>query len=312
MKRNKTYTRRILMLVAILMCMMIPFCDAKAYIATPRLMVTDYKTNVDDIYPNQPFQLTVHFDNTSKVALSNIKVTLSSEENRFVPSEGVTSAFIETVAAGEGTDLTFSLQPIAGLLEQTYSVTVKTEYENGKGESFTSEDSIYLPITLEKRIAITDLMLDKESAQIGDMVELSANVNNMGECTLYHVFASVEGDNVTENESYIGNIEAGKSGSLDVLVKADVVSEGDHVNNKVILTYEDQAGKSYETEYEFRIKVDEPIYTDLEKIKEEKDASGIVKTILMVIVFIIIVVGVVYFIMRRVQKKKQMLEDFLK
>ena len=67
-------------------------------------------------------------------------------------------------------------------------------YENTSGEAFEREDTLYLPVYLKQRISVTDVMTD--DAKVGDEVEITAQVNNLGEGMLYNVNARVEGKHV--------------------------------------------------------------------------------------------------------------------
>ena len=279
--------------------------------SNPRLMVAGYDTSEDTIYANESFTLTVHMQNTAKTAISNIKLTLVSEENYFIPDGGVGNVFFDSMEPGENKDLTLKLRAASGLEEKIYSLTVKSEYENGKAEAFNSEDVLYIPVSLRQRLSVTDVFMEEEQIEVGDTVEISAVVNNLGEGNLYNVAATVTGDNLKETETYIGNIEPGKSGTIDILTKAAIVTEGDHIHNKMIITYEDKNGKVYEEKTDIFVEVAEPVYENLEKVKDEKDYSKVIKKIVGIVVMFAVAVAAIWFYIQRKKKKQQMLDDFI-
>lgn len=279
--------------------------------STPRLMVAGYDLGKDTIYANEAFTLTLHMENTAKSSISNIKISLANEESQFVPEDGVGSTFIESMAAGESQDVTFQIKPVSGLEEKSYPLVVKSEYENGKAEAFSAEDTLYVPVYLRQRLSITDVYLTQDSYEVGDMVEVSATVNNLGEGNLYNVTVYLSGDNVEESASYVGNVEPGKSGTADILAKASVVTDGAHTKNHMLITYEDKDGNVQEKSIEIDLRVKEPVYDNLEKVKTSKDHSAMVKKTGIVIVIMVGMAGIGYVVFRRRKRKQEILDEFI-
>ena len=279
--------------------------------STPRLMVAGYDLGKDRIYANEAFTLTLHMENTAKSTISNIKLSLANEESQFVPEDGVGSTFIESMAAGESQDVTFQIKPVSGLEEKSYPLVIKSEYENGKAEAFSAEDTLYVPVYLRQRLSITDVYVAQDSYEVGDTVEVSATVNNLGEGNLYNVTVYLSGDNIEESASYVGNVEPGKSGSADILTKATVVTEGDHTKNEMLITYEDKDGNVQEKSAVLDLRVKEPVYDNLEKVKTSNDYSALVKKAGTIIVVVCVMAGIGYAVIRRRKRKQQILDDFI-
>ena len=279
--------------------------------STPRLMVAGYDLGKDTIYANESFTLTLHMENTAKSTISNIKLSLGSEESQFVPEDGVGSKFIESMGAGEKLDITFQIKPLSGLEEKSYPLVIKSEYENGKAEAFSAEDTLYVPVYLRQRLSITDVYLTQDSYEVGDMVEVSATVNNLGEGNLYNVTVYLSGDNVEENSSYVGNVEPGKSGTADILAKATVVTDGAYTKNQMLITYEDKDGNVQEESVKIDLHVNEPVYDNLEKVKTSKDSSDIVKKIGSGVISVVLIAGIGYVVFRRRKRKQQILDEFI-
>lgn len=279
--------------------------------STPRLMVTGYDVGKDNIYENETFTLTLHMENTAKSTISNIKLSLTSEENQFIPENGAGNVFIESMKAGEEKEVTFQIKPASGLEEKNYPLLVKTEYENSKAEAFSAEDTLYIPVSLRQRLSVTDVYVAEDSIEVGDTVELSATVNNLGEGSLHNVTVYLSGDNIEDSFSYVGNVEPGKSGTVDMLTKATVVTEGDHKKNKMIITYEDKDGNVQEETVDVDLRVAEPVYDNLEKVKNAKDYSGVAKKTGTAVIILVVVAGIIYLGIRRKKKKQQILDDFI-
>lgn len=282
--------------------------------ATPRVMLEDYSVAEGEVVSGKEFNLKLTLRNHSAKQVKNIKVSLSTENGDFIPVDDAGNAYIEQINAGETEDISFKLKACDGLEEKSYKVNVVTDYESSAGYEYKSEEMIFIPVSLEQKLMVTDLFIDGSSCVVGDTVEISAAINNTGDGTLYNVIAEIEGDNINEMTSYIGNIEKGKSGNLDMLTKADVVTEGYHNKNKLIVQYDNKAGETLTTEVclDDQINVGVPVYENLEKIKEGKDMSSVWSTVGKIIVGIIIVSVVAYALYRRQKRKQRILEEFAK
>ena len=181
----------------------------------------------------------------------------------------------------------------AGLTEKTYKLSVKMEYENTSGEAFEMEDTLYLPVYLKQRVSVTDVMTD--DAKVGDDVEITAQVNNLGEGTLYNVNARVEGKHVEKQETYIGNIDTGKSGSVDLLAKAIAVTDFDEMaraEDWIIVTYEDRNGNKHEEKVDVSFYIETVDYEDLEVLKEAPEKTGPATWQILLICACVLAVGV--------------------
>ncbi len=257
----------------------------------------------------QPFTLNITLKNTASSAVRNLKLTITTEKGELLPLEGAGTAYVAKIDADGEAQISFSMKAIDGLEEKSYKLTLKTEYEGSNGIEYTVDESVFIPVKLKQRISVTDIFLPDSELELGDTVEISASINNLGDGPLYNVTVQVSGENLEETRSYIGNIESGKSGILDVLTKASSISEiGD--KNKLIVSYEDRAGNLYKEEAEFLVSVKQPMYENLELVKTTSDSSGMIKIILGVIVGVAVLAAVVWMLIKRRQRKKSILEEY--
>lgn len=301
-------------IVSFIICMCLGFMIGGAGLtqvraANPRVMVSDYSIEEGEVLAGQPFTLNLTLKNTASSAVRNLKLTITTEQGELLPLEGAGTAYVAKIDANGEAQFSFSMKAIDGLQEKSYKVTLKTEYEGSNGVEYTVDESIFIPVSLEQRLSITDVFLPNSQNELGDTVEISASINNLGDGTLYNVTVQVSGDNLEETGSYIGNIESGKSGILDTLTKASSISQiGD--KNKLIVSYEDKAGNLYREETEFMVSVAQPIYENLELVKDTKNASGTVKVILWIVIGVAVLAAVVWLIIQRRKRKKSILEEF--
>lgn len=284
---------------------------SSAVAANPRVMVSDYEVEEGIVTAGKEFTLVIRLKNTAAKAVRNLKLTVISENGEFLPVEGAGTAYAEKIDGKGEAEFRFSMTAIHGLEEKSYKLSLKTEYEDGNGTEYTVDENIFLPITLEQRVSVSDVFLPESSVELGDTVEVSASVNNLGDAVLYNVTAKVWGEVIEEQDTYIGNLESGKRGTIDVLTKATNISDNNTANaNRILISYEDKNGMLYSEEFPIKVEVKQPIYENLEKVKEEPNYSGIIKTIGWILVAAAVIAVVVVLLLRRRKRKQRILEEF--
>lgn len=279
--------------------------------ANPRVMISDYEVEEGKITAGGEFILVIHLKNTAAKAVRNLKLTVISENGEFLPVEGAGTAYTEKIDGKGETEFRFSMTAIHGLEEKSYKLSLKTEYEDSNGTEYTVDENIFLPVSLEQRVSVSDVFLPESSVELGDTVEISASVNNLGDAVLYNVTAKVWGDVIEEQSTYIGNLESGKRGTIDVLTKAISISDVNTAHaNRILISYEDKNGKVYSEEFSFKLEVTQPVYEDLEKIKESPDYSGIVRTVIWIVVAAAVLALIVWLLIQRRKRQQKILEEF--
>lgn len=292
-QRRNHHLREIILAILVVLSVAATVCPYSAQAATPKVLVSGYKVSATTIYSGDSFDLTLEIQNTSKNKVRNMKVTVASEGGEIIPVSGTGSAYVAEIAGNETSEQTFSMQAAAGLAEKTYKLSVKMEYENTSGEAFEMEDTLYLPVYLKQRVSVTDVMTD--DAKVGDEVEITAQVNNLGEGMLYNVNARVEGKHVEKQETYIGNIDTGKSGNVDLLAKAVMVTDFEEMakpEDWIIVTYEDRNGNKHEEKMDVSFYIETVDYEDLEVLKEAPEKTGPATWQILLICVCVLAVGV--------------------
>jgi len=247
--------------------------------ATPRVMVWDYQVEGKEVMSGKEFPLHITLKNTAVKKVRNLKLTIQAEGGEFLPIKGAGTAYLESIEANEEAQLDFQMAAIPGLEERSYKLNIRLEYEGNDGADYMVEECIFIPVTLEQRISVTDIFILEEDIRLGDTVELTAMANNLGEGTLYNVTAKVSGYHLDTRESYIGNITSGQSGTIDILTKAKALTVAGP-KDTILISYEDKKGNVKEQEFNLgTITVGEPDYTNIQVIKESADISGIAKTV---------------------------------
>lgn len=279
------------------------------FAAQPKIMVSDYKVSEEYIEAGGSFNLSITIKNTADKKVSNLKISVASENGDIIPSSGAGTDYLAELAGGEEHTFTFPIKAGKNIEEQSYKINVVNEYDDRYGTAWTVTDSIYVPVKLAQRASITDLY-SEDSVTLGDSVEITGQVNNLGTGTLYNVTAEVAGDYVKGITSFVGNIEPGKSGYLDLLTTATKTTPNSQkAVTELILTYEDKEGNVTTDTERFTIEVESPEYTNVEKVKDDVKTVN-TTAVAWIVIGVIVVVLIIIFAVRRSRRKKEILEEF--
>lgn len=210
----------------------------------PRVMVTKYTTDVEEIKAGGTFSLTVDITNQSKSKKArNIKVTLSNEAGVFLPVDGTNAAYMDSIAAGKTVTKTFQFSVAPDAEPKPAMFMVEIAYEDTSGAALTENAVISLPITQPIRIQI-DPPMSYETIE-GEPIYVSMNIYNLGKSPIYNLMATVKGTGLSAEQAYFGGtIEAGgtKTVELAVLAETDIVGGDDAMDPlPEDLTKEDEA-----------------------------------------------------------------------
>lgn len=304
----KELKRSVALVFAVILCLFSAPSNMTVEASQPKVMVVDYQVVQKEIFAGQVFDLKVTIKNTGSRYVDNLKISVTSDTGDIVPAEGAGNGFIDELPNGEESTFTFRLRAADGLAEKSYKLSVVNEYDDVWGNPYSATDVIYLPVKLSQRASITDLYI-ADDAVLGDSVEIVGNVNNMGAGVLYNVRAKLQSTYMEEMETYIGNIDPGKSGSIDILTNAVATTPSSGDLSKVIVTYEDKEGNETTVESSFQIAVESPVYDNVEKIKDSTNENN--KNVIYGIGAAVFVVMVcILWGIRKHRRKKAILDEF--
>lgn len=268
---------------------------------TPRLMVTgcDIKSNV--VKAGDEFEMVLHLKNeATSTKLTNIKLKLSCDDNLIVPSSGSDSIYIDELAKEEETDVSVKMKTKTDLEQKNYIVNVAYAYENSWGESFDDSASVTVPVIQDSKIGISEIKLSKSELTEGGKTSLSFKVNNMGLDKLRNVSVEFSGDTIEEITYFVGTIESGESGSVDMTITPDKVGNDDiHIT----VTYEDVLGNSKTMEETVGLVVNEEVAEEAAVEPETSAAKLPVVPIAGVAAIFVIVMIIVSAVKKRNLKK---------
>ena len=294
--------------------------------STPRLIVTGFDTDPEQVRAGDTFTLTVHMKNTAKrTAVSNVEFTLKAATEgkdadavyeAFLPVAGSSTIYVESIPAGGTTDLVIDMKAKADLAQKPYVLNIDMKYEDEKLKEFTASSSVSIPVYQEARYEISEPEVMPSSIDVGSESNVMFSIYNTGKTTLYNVSVRFEGDSVSGGEAFVGNIQSGGTGNVDTMLTGVAPTTDDGII-KAIISFEDNETNKTEVEKELTLYVSEPVYDDMDMndydmSDDTKSGLPIWAKILLVLVVIAVFVAAVIIVKKKKKARAaSLLEDEL-
>lgn len=289
--------------------------------SVPRVIVTGFDTNPAEVHAGSDFTLTIHLKNTSKkTKVQNMLFELEAPTEgtdeqtsapAFLPTSGSNSIYLDGIKADGTADISITLNAKADLLQKPYSINLSMKYEDSQATQIDSSSSISIPVKQDARFEFSEFEISPQTIEVGGEANVMCSLYNLGRIKLYNVKARFEGNGIKKQEIFIGNVEAGATGSIDAMLKGEKVTNG---NSKITMTlsYEDESGNISETTKDFELEVTEAVddsdmYMNTDGDVDAGSSGFPVVPVVVVIVIIAGAVAAVVFVKKK--KKKQMLNE---
>lgn len=246
--------------------------EAEDTISRPKLIISNYVTDVEELRAGSVFNFTFDIYNTNAtVAAKNITVTVTQPENIFSTTQGSNSFYINKIAPGETVQKTLEMKVKNDATTKTYplKVTFEYEYDGAEINPATGEIGEMKEVELnlqavENSRPVVDYAYVYSwdgMVTIGNTAILSFEFFNMGKSPLNNVIATVEGDFVKADGDmhYIGNVSPGSA----EYVEFDVIPNMEGMAKCILkITFEDSNGDEVEYIKEFEQMVNSPMVWD--------------------------------------------------
>ena len=289
--------------------------------SVPRVIVTGFDTNPAEVHAGSDFTLTIHLKNTSKkTKVQNMLFELEAPTEgtdeqtsapAFLPTSGSNSIYLNGIKADGTADISITLNAKADLLQKPYSINLSMKYEDSQATQIDSSSSISIPVKQDARFEFSEFEISPQTIEVGGEANVMCSLYNLGRIKLYNAKARFEGNGIKKQEIFIGNVEAGATGSIDAMLEGEKVTNG---NSKITMTlsYEDESGNISETTKDFELEVTEAVddsdmYMNTDGDVDAGSSGFPVVPVVVVIVIIAGVVAAVVFVKKK--KKKQMLNE---
>ena len=215
-----------------------------------RIVVDSFETVPKDIIAGEPFLLILRMKNaSSNIAASNIMFSLESEKVSdsavFTTESGSSSVVVNSMAAGEVTELKVNMLSKAGIDQRSYALKIKETYDSPEFKNAAEEVSIDIPIKQIAKLNTGTIEVMPDSINVGSESNIMFPINNTGKVVLYNVMVTFEADSIAPADTYVGNIKPGETGNVDAMVSA-IAATADDGKVKIHITYEDENGETQE------------------------------------------------------------------
>lgn len=229
------------------------YIDNETGKTVPRIIIDNYSMDPFPVNAGEDFKLRMSFLNTSKtVDVSNIKVTVTSDDGTFTPTDSGNTFYIESIPKTTNIERELMLHVKPDAEQKSYMLTVTFEYEDGKGNPYTAKETMSVRVLQSPRLVLGDLNMMTETFT-GQPVYVYLDFYNMGKSTLYNLMVSVEGDFEGQGLSYyVGNFEPGRTDFFDVQFTPMIPGQQ---KGAVLFAFEDANGKKTEVRKEFELNV---------------------------------------------------------
>ncbi len=290
--------------------------------SVPRVIVTGFSTEPGEVRAGSNFKLVVHLKNTSsRTGVSNMLFDFqapssgseaAAEAPAFLPASGSSSIYLDSIPAGGTKDISIELNARADLVQKPYSISMSMKYEDSGAAQYEAQSSLAIPIRQEARFEFSKMQIAPDTVSVGEEANISCSLYNLGRVKMYNVKARFEGKMIDTQEQFIGNLDAGATGTIDAIVTAKKATKGSE-ECKLVLTYEDDAGNVSTAEQKFKMTVLEETAVEEtgmmpEAVPEESgNPVGLAAAVLAVIAAA--AAGTVIFIKHRKKKIREVEEE---
>jgi hypothetical protein len=299
--------------------------DKETY--NPRIIVTGYKTEPEEVYAGSVFELTVSVKNTSsEVAVENVLFNLeatvegtdsASSYSAFLPTSGSNAVYVDRIGAGQTYEMSIEMEAKSDLAQKPYVLTVNMKYDVDEQQNLSDTAHVSIPIKQESKLETGSAEVLPESIAVGEQSNVMFSVFNTGKTTLYNVKVTFESDTVDEAMTYLGNISSGSTGNVDAMVTGIAPDETGEGIVTAVITYEDESGNESRFEKEISLSVYEESYEDNyedyypDDYYEETESSGISVGVIVgiIVAVVVIIIIVVIVIKKKKDKKKDLIDD---
>jgi hypothetical protein len=221
--------------------------------SVPRIIIDKYSIDPSSVQAASDFTVKMSFLNTSQTTkVSNIKVSVSSDDGTFTPTDSGNTFFLDSIPGKESVERELVMHAKPDAEQKSYVLTVNFEYEDEKGNPYTSKETISVRVLQNPRLQTGEISMPAE-AYVGQPLSIHVDFYNMGKSTLYNMMAIAKGNFTGEGLSYyVGNFASGSTDSFDTSVTP--TSPG-ALSGNVIFSFEDANGKVTEISKEFNVNV---------------------------------------------------------
>lgn len=243
----------------------------------PNIIITGFDYGGESVAIGSAFGLNIKFMNTNrKLSVENLVVTLDGGEG-FAVNGSTNTFYFEKIKPGKTKQIHVPMKALNTLTNGVQPVAVSFKYEyvdHKKRAAVTSDLKVSIPVYQPDKFEITKPTVPVV-VYAGEEISLSLNYVNKSKGEIFNVEASIEGDvDAATPVQNIGNLEAGKSGTIAFAVTA---AEPGETQFTIKVTYEDGNGTVKTRFFPVVMNVEEMEPTDpgMDEPMPEEDEGGV-------------------------------------
>lgn len=277
---------------------------AETPVFAPKVLVESYHFSKEDIKAGDEVTAEIVLVNTSKSqAVRNMTVMVTPAEGIELVSKS-DSVYVESAGAGEIFTVTYDFKVDVAANAGQYSVSIAMDYADYEGNAYTSTGTIKLSVGQLVKMQFDPLVVPSE-VEVGETIEATTQVMNLGRGKIYNVRAEIVADGVqTSQTMFIGDVEAGAavSGSTELfIVGLSGASLYGNTEGTVTFYYEDEGGEEYSEVITFKTTIVSPLKAS-QNVEEEDNTDQ--WWVIMAVIGCILAVIVVTLAARKVNSRR--------
>ena len=208
----------------------------------PRIIVSQYDYDKDAV-AGKTFQANITICNTNeKLTVENMVVSMETGETASLQGSS-NMVYVKRLKPQETYRTGIQLKTLEDGKTDSADITLNFKYEYIKNEERTEVESsqkISVPVQTPDRFSAGELQTADEPT-VGEEFTVSLPYVNKGKISVSNVEAVIKTEmKAGETYKYLGNVEAGTSGTLDFFVTPEEAGEQ---KVQITLTYENSAGQ---------------------------------------------------------------------
>lgn len=235
---------------------------------TPKVIVSNYSTDVEQILSGDEFVLTFTLKNTSldkDVKNMTVDVLPGTDGNPnstsgaiFSPIDGATSFYTKDLAKDGEMEYTIKLKTSASAGARSYPITIRYSFEYQNGSVYSPGNGsmdINLPVTQPIKFELLEWYPPTECP--ADGTPITFQYFNKSKNPMTNLSVTVEGD-ATMPTQYVGTLNASMQDFFSgTITPADPGAIGEKKSAKLVFTFEDASSNEQRVEYPFEFTVTE-------------------------------------------------------
>ena len=179
------------------------------------------------------------------------------------------------------------------------------KYEDSSAVQYEAQSSLAIPVRQEARFEFSEIQISPDTISVGEEANISCSLYNLGRVKMYNVKVRIEGEMIEAEEQFIGNLDAGGTGTVDSIITA-VKETTDGEECKLVLSYEDDAGNVSTAEQKFSMTVmPEMPADDMGTMAEDMPEEGNVPVIPIIVIAILAAAGITATVLLTKRRKKK-------